>query len=147
MNATALAALIAAVSFAVLAGVGVYVMLRLARLLTGGTELVAELRGRGDALFARANAAVDRASEQLDRTDAVTASMDELGAGMSELAGQVSALAGLGRAIASGPVGRAAALAYGVRHAVSVRRTGRVTLGNQLNGGRGRELPSGRSDT
>jgi hypothetical protein len=50
--------------------------------------------------------------------------MDELDAGMAELAGQVTALAGLGRAIASGPVGRVGALAYGVRHAVSLRRGG-----------------------
>jgi hypothetical protein len=44
---------------------------------------------------------------------------------MTELAGQVTALAGLGRAIAGGPVGRVGALAYGVRHAVSLRRTDR----------------------
>jgi hypothetical protein len=50
--------------------------------------------------------------------------MAELDAGMAELAGQVTALAGLGRAIASGPVGRLGALAYGVRHAVSLRRGG-----------------------
>jgi hypothetical protein len=128
MNATAIAALIAAVSFAVVAGVGVYVMLRLVRLLTDGTKLVAEWRGRSDALFARANAAVDRADAQLDRTDTVAASMDELGAGMSELADQVSALAGAGRAIARGPVGRAAALAYGIRRAVGLRRAARRTV-------------------
>ena len=44
------------------------------------------------------------------------------------LPGQVTALAGLGRAIAGGPVGRLGALAYGVRHAVSLRRTSRRTL-------------------
>jgi hypothetical protein len=54
--------------------------------------------------------------------------MDELGAGMTELAGQVSALAGLGRAIAGGPVGRMGALAYGVRHAVNLRRTPKRAL-------------------
>jgi hypothetical protein len=48
--------------------------------------------------------------------------MDELNAGMSELADQVSALAGLGRAIAAGPAGRAAAFVYGVRRAVAIRR-------------------------
>ena len=66
---------------------------------------------------------MDRAGRQLDRTESVTASMDELGAGMTELAGQVTALAGLGRAIAGGPVGRMGALAYGVRHAVGLRRS------------------------
>jgi hypothetical protein len=58
--------------------------------------------------------------------------MDELGTGMNELAGQVTALAGLGRAIAGGPVGRAGALAYGVRHAVSLRRSARRTLPGQV---------------
>jgi len=132
MNATAIAALIAAVSFAVLAGLGSYVMLRLVRLLADGTKLVADMRDRGDALFARADAAVDRADGQLDRADAVTASMDELGAGMSELAGQVSALAGLGRAIAGGPVGRVGAVAYGVRRAVGMRRAARRTVRGEL---------------
>ena len=45
---------------------------------------------------------------------------------MTELAGQASALAGIGRSVAGavvgGPVGRAAAVAYGVRHAVGLRR-------------------------
>jgi hypothetical protein len=44
---------------------------------------------------------------------------------MTELAGQASALAGVGRTVAGavvgGPLGRAAAVAYGVRHAVGVR--------------------------
>jgi hypothetical protein len=43
---------------------------------------------------------------------------------MNELAGQVTALAGLGRMIAHGPVGRAGAVVYGVRHAVTLRRSG-----------------------
>jgi hypothetical protein len=79
-----------------------------------------------------AQQAVDRAGHQLDRAESVTASMDELGTGMSELAGQVTALAGLGRAIAGGPVGRAGALAYGLRHAVSLRRGSRRTLPGQV---------------
>jgi hypothetical protein len=58
--------------------------------------------------------------------------MDELGTGMNELAGQVTALAGLGRAVATGPVGRVGALAYGVRHAVGLRRSGRRTLPGQV---------------
>ena len=52
--------------------------------------------------------------------------MADLGDSMTELAGQASALAGIGRSVAGavvgGPVGRAAAVAYGVRHAVGLRR-------------------------
>ena len=99
-------------------------------------SLVADVRERGDVLLTRAQAAVDgaqaavdRAGRQLDRTESVTASMDEIGTGMAELSGQVSALAGLGRAIAGGPVGRVGALAYGVRHAMSLRRPRRTLPG------------------
>ena len=140
MNAAEAAALIAAVFWALLVSVGVFVLFRLGRLLGESSRLVADLRERGDVLLQRAQtavdgaqAAVDRAGRQLDRTESVTASMDELGTGMAELAGQVTALAGLGRAIADGPVGRIGALAYGVRHAVSLRRTGsRRTLSGRV---------------
>jgi hypothetical protein len=131
MNGAELAALIAAVFWALLVCVGVFVLFRLGRLLSESSKLVADVRERGDVLLQRAQAAVDgaqaavdRAGQQLDRTQSVTASMDELGAGMTELAGQVTALAGLGRALAGGPVGRVGALAYGVRHAVGKRRGG-----------------------
>lgn len=129
MNAAGLAALIAAAFWALLVCVGVFVLFRLGRLLSESSKLVADVRERGDVLLTRAqaavdgaHAAVDRAGSQLDRAESVTASMDQLGAGMAELAGQVTTLAGLGRAIAAGPAGRAAALAYGVRHAVRLRR-------------------------
>jgi uncharacterized protein YoxC len=138
MNAAELAALIAAVFWALLVCVGVVVLFRLGRLLSEASRLVADLRQRGDVLLQRAQtavdgaqAAVDRAGRQLDQTESVTASMDELGAGMAELAGQVTALAGLGRAIAGGPVGRTAALAYGVRHAVGLRRAGSRERGSR----------------
>ena len=139
MNAAELAALIAAVFWALLVCVGVFVLFRLGRLLSESSRLVADVRERGDVLLQRAQTAVDgaqtavdRAGQQLDRTQSVTASMDELGAGMTELAGQVTALAGLGRAIAGGPVGRVAAVAYGVRHAVGLRRHARRTLPGHL---------------
>ena len=135
MNAAELAALIAAVFWALLVCVGVFVLFRLGRLLSESSKLVADVRERGDVLLQRAQAAVDgaqvavdRAGRQLDQSESVTASMDELGAGMTELAGQVSALAGLGRAVAVGPVGRMGALAYGVRHAVNLRRTPKAAL-------------------
>jgi hypothetical protein len=139
MNATGLAALIAAVFWALLVCAGVFVLFRLGRLLSESSRLVADVRERGDVLLTRAQAAVDgaqaavdRAGHQLDRTESVTASMDELGAGMSELAGQVTALAALGRAIAAGPAGRLGALAYGVRHAMSLRRPRRTLPGRVM---------------
>jgi uncharacterized protein YoxC len=133
MSVTGVAALIAAVSFGVLACAGVYLAVRLTRVLGEATALVRETRAEQHAVLARANAAVDRANTHLDRTDAVAASMDELGSGVAELAGQVSALAGLGRSLAAGPVGRAAAVAYGVRHAVTLRRAPRALPGEVVN--------------
>ena len=132
MNLTSVAALIAAMSFAVLACAGVYLAVRLTRVLGDAATLVRETRADQQALFARANAAVDRAHAQLDRTEGVSASMDELGDSVTELNGQLSALAGLGRALAAGPVGRAAAAAYGVRHAVALRRDARRALPGQV---------------
>ena len=125
MSLTGIAALIAAVSFAVLAGAGVYLSVRFTRVLDDAATLVRDTRSDQQALFARANTAVDRANAQLDLTEAATASVGELGTAMTELAGQASALAGVGRTVAGavvgGPLGRAAAVAYGVRHAVGVR--------------------------
>jgi len=125
MSLTGIAALIAAVSFAVLAGAGVYLAVRFTRVLGDAATLVRDTRSDQQALFARANTAVDRANAQLDLTEAATASVGELGTAMTELAGQASALAAVGRTVAGavvgGPLGRAAAVAYGVRHAVGVR--------------------------
>jgi uncharacterized protein YoxC len=133
-----IAALIAAISFALLALAGIVALVKLTRFLSASTRLVTLLHDRGDVLIDRAQAAVDgaqaavdRAGRQLDRTESVTASMDELGAGMADLAGQVTALAGLGRAVAASPVGRVAAVAYGIRHAVS-RRKARTLPGSVI---------------
>src|ERR1700750_3164073 len=125
VNWADVAALVAAFFFAVLVCAAVYVLIRLARLLTEARRLVADTRARSDSMFERAQAGVDRGHEQLDAPAPVAAGMDELNTGMSQLSAQVSALAGLGRAVATGPAGRAAAFVYGVRHAVRLRRDGR----------------------
>jgi uncharacterized protein YoxC len=126
MSLTGVAALIAAVSFFALACAAAYLAIRFTRVLGDAATLVRETRADQQALFARANAAVDRASAQLDRTEAATAAVADLGDSMTELAGQASALAGIGKSVAGavvgGPVGRAAAVAYGIRHAVGLRR-------------------------
>ena len=126
MSLTGVAALIAAVSFAVMACAVVYLALRFTKVLGDAATLVRETQAGQQALFARANAAIDRAETQLASTEAATAAVADLGDSMTELAGQASALAGIGRSVAgavvAGPVGRAAAVAYGVRHAIGLRR-------------------------
>ena len=126
MSAIGIAALIAAVSFAVIAASVAYLTIRATRVLGDAGTLIRETKTGQEAVLARANATVDRASSQLDVAEAVNASMDELGTGMAELAGQVNALAGFGKTMAgsvvTGPVGRVAAFAYGIRHAAGKRR-------------------------
>jgi uncharacterized protein YoxC len=124
MNAGQLAALIAAVFFAAGVCVAAYALVKLARLLTAATGFLTGMREQADVLIEQAHAAIDRTNQQLDRTDAITANMDEVSANVAELTEHVSALAGLGRALAAGPVGKAAAVAYGVRRAVGLRRAG-----------------------
>jgi ABC-type transporter Mla subunit MlaD len=129
MTAIGVAALIAAASFGVLACAGVYLTVRFSKLLGAAATLFRETGAGQRLLLDRANAAVDRANAQLDKHEAVAASMDELGASVAELADQASALAGLGKTVAGaligGPAGKAAAVAYGFRHAVGVRRGAR----------------------
>jgi predicted PurR-regulated permease PerM len=126
MSAGQLAALIAVGFFAVLACVGVYVLVRLARLMTAVTGIVDRYSERADLLIDQAQAAIDRTNEQLIRTDAITASMDQVTANMAELSGHVSAMAGLARSISSAvsaPLTGLSAFAFGVRRAMLVRRS------------------------
>jgi hypothetical protein len=124
VSAVGLAALIAAGFFAVGMVAAVYVLLRLAGLVSAATRTLTDYHTRASALIDQANSAVDRAHEQLARTDAVTASMDEVTANMAELSGHVSALGGLARGISSGfgaPLLRLSALVFGVRRALALR--------------------------
>jgi uncharacterized protein YoxC len=126
MSAGQLAALIAAISFAVLAAAGVVVLIKLGRVLSTAKRLMVDYSGRADLLLDRAQAAVDRTNEQLARTDSITAGMDQVTANMAELSGHVVALTGLARAMSaavSTPVTGLAALVHGVRRAVIVRRS------------------------
>ena len=129
MNTAQLAALIAAVFFAAGVCVAAYALIKLARLLTEATRALGRAREQTDLVIRQAQAAIDRTNEQLDRTDAITANMNEVSANVAELTEHVSALAGLGRALAAGPVGKVAAVTYGVRHAVGMRRGGGVATG------------------
>jgi len=152
MNAGQLAALIAAAFFAVLVCAGVYVLIRLARLASTVTGLVADYRERTDRLLTEAQAAVDRTTEQLARTDAITTSMDQVTSNMAELSGHVAALTGLARGLseaATVPLHGAAAFVFGLRRALAVRRSLQVaavaeTIPERLPDGMADRLPQGR---
>jgi ABC-type transporter Mla subunit MlaD len=149
VSAGQIAELIAAGFFAIGVCAGVFVLLRLARLISAANRVLADYGDRANTLIERAQAAVDRTNEQLARTDSITANMDDVTANMAELSGHVSALAGLARGISAGlgtPLLRASAFAFGVRRAVALRRTvgtgaaprGRGTLASRAAG-----LPAG----
>jgi hypothetical protein len=126
MSAGQIAALVAAGFFAIGVCAGVFVLYRLARLISSANRMLTDYGDRATTLIERAQAAVDRTNEQLARTDSITASMDDVTANMAELTGHVSALAGLARGISVGlgtPLLRASAFAFGVRRAVALRRT------------------------
>jgi methyl-accepting chemotaxis protein len=130
MNAGQLAALIAAGFFAVGVCAAVYVLLRLARLITLATAVLTGYQDATDNLMRRAQAAVDRADEQLARTHALSESVEAVSGSLSDLSEQVAAVAGSARLIANGvgtPVLRIAATGYGIRRALAIRRAGRLT--------------------
>ncbi len=124
LTAVQAAAVVAAIAFAVLASAGVYTLVKLARLISAATGVVADLRVRSDLLIGRANSAVDRANEQLARTDAITANMDEVASNIAELTADVSMLSRAVHAVLGGPLGRLAAFSFGVRRAIALRSAG-----------------------
>lgn len=124
MTAGEIAALIAAVSFALLSLVGVFVLIRLARLISEGTAMLSDVRTRSDELLVQASQAVDRAHEQLTRTDAISTNLDVINSNLAELTGDISLMTRAVRTMFAGPVGRVAAFSYGVRRAIGLRRGG-----------------------
>ena len=143
-TAVQVAAVIAAVAFAVLAAAGVYALVKLARLISAASAVVAEFRVRSDLVLGRADAAVDRAHEQLARTDAITANMDEVSSSIAELTADVSMLTGAVRTLLGGPLGRLAAFSFGVRRAIALRRPGPAPAAGHLSAPAARAM---RADT
>jgi Bacterial protein of unknown function (DUF948) len=145
VNAGQLAALIAAAFFAIGVCAGVWVLIRLGRLISAATAAVTRYQDGADELLRRAHAAVDRADEQLARTGALTQSVEQVTASMGDLSEQVSAVAGTARLIAAGlgtPALRLAAAGHGVRRALAVRRSASAVQAPGRHGKR-RSLMSG----
>ncbi len=151
MNAGQLAALIAAAFFAIAMCAAVFVLVRLARLISAATSLVTSYQAGAEDVLARSRAAVELADKQLARTGAMAEGVDAVAASMSDLSLQVSAVAGTAKLIASGlgtPVLRLAAAGHGIRHALAVRRRAQ-TAGISAHGadgaGQARRVPAGRA--
>jgi uncharacterized protein YoxC len=146
MSTGGLAALIAAGFWAVGVCVGTYVLIKLAGLVTEATRFVAELRSRTDVIVEQAHAAIDRTNQQLDRTGAIATNLDQVTANVADLTENVTVLADLARGLAEGPVGKVAGVAYGVRRAVGLRRTGVTPVqAGPVQAGPVQAQPAGRS--
>ena len=134
LNAVWVAVIVAAICWAVLVAVAVYVLVKLARLINQTSAAVSGLRQDSDAVIARAHATLDDTVGQLARTDEITASMDEVAGNMAELTGRVTQfapLAKLAAAQAGSRFGRISALVYGVRHAAELRVGSRAIEGSR----------------
>lgn len=129
LNAVWVAVIVAAFCWAVLVAAAVYVLVKLARLISQTSTAVAGLRESSDAVIDRAHATLDATAGQLSRTDEITASMDEVASNMAELTGRVTQFAPLARlagAQAGSRFARVSALVYGVRHAAELRAGSRA---------------------
>jgi uncharacterized protein YoxC len=124
LNAVWAAVIVAALCWAVLVAAAVYVLVKLARLISQASAAVSGLQENSDAVIARAHATLDETAGQLSRTDEITASMDEVASNMAELTGRVTQFAPLARlagAQAGSRLARVSAFVYGVRHAAELR--------------------------
>ncbi|KUP96132.1 DUF948 domain-containing protein [Thermobifida cellulosilytica] len=111
-----LAALVAAVAWAVVAVFLCIALIKLIRLLTEATSAVAELRARTTPLLDDLATTVERANSSLDRVEEITANL----ASSSE---DVSTVTALTRSAVTGPLVKVASLSYGVRQVLGRRKT------------------------
>ncbi|GAA3967793.1 DUF948 domain-containing protein [Thermobifida alba] len=111
-----LAALVAAVVWAVVAVFLCVALIRLARLLAEATRAVSEFREHTAPLLDDLAATVERANGSLDRVEEITANL----ASSSE---DVSTVTALTRSAVTGPLVKVASLSYGMRRVLGRRRT------------------------
>lgn len=110
-----LAGLIVAVGWVVLVIFLAYVLVKLARLLTETTKMVADIGEHTGPLLDDVTETVAQANEQLGRLDTITKQVAVVTENVAALTATVSAVVG-------GPLVKVAAFSYGVRRAISQRR-------------------------
>jgi len=115
MSAGAIAGLIAAGSFLILALVGCFVLFKLGRIFDEGTARVRQ-----------AGTTVDEVNQALAHVNTELERVDSIAANVQTITGNVSALTGLFAATLGGPVVKVAAFSYGVRRAAAKRSRGEL---------------------
>ena len=103
-----LAALIAAIGFALLMLALCYVVLKLARTVDETSKLVAGINSKTMPLLGEVTQSVTHVNQELTRVDAITANVQSM-------TGNVSALTSLFAATLGSPIIKVAAFSYGVR--------------------------------
>lgn len=111
------AGLIAAVAFVVLVALLAVPLLKLGRVLDETRTTIRTLSDDTRPLLSEVTTTVSHTNEQLVKVDTITTNA-------AQVATNVSALTALFAATLGSPVVKVAAFTYGVRHAVSGRRTG-----------------------
>ena len=114
------AALIAAVAFALLMLALTYVVLKLSKTVEETQRLVAGITDKTVPLLGEVTTSVVHVNQELTRVDAITANVQSI-------SGNVSALTSLFAATLGSPIIKVAAFSYGVRQAANKRQADEVT--------------------
>ncbi|MCP3013477.1 DUF948 domain-containing protein [Nocardiopsis dassonvillei] len=109
------AALVAAVVWAVLATFMCVALVKLIKLINEATKVVSELGDRTPPLLDDVASTVERTNTSLERVEEITANVQA----SSE---DVSTMTALTRSVITGPLVKAASLSYGVRRVLGQRR-------------------------
>lgn len=117
MSVGDVAGLIAAIGFVILVGLLAVPLLKLGRVLDETRTTIRTLSDDTRPLLSEVTTTVTHTNEQLVKVDTITTNA-------VQVATNVSALTALFAATLGSPVVKVAAFTYGVRHAVSGRRTG-----------------------
>ncbi|MFL1376569.1 MULTISPECIES: DUF948 domain-containing protein [unclassified Nocardiopsis] len=118
------AALVAAVVWAVLATFICVALVKLIKLINAATVVVSELGDRTPPLMNDVAATVERANTSLERVEEITANAQA----SSE---DVATMTALTRSVVTGPLVKAASLSYGVRRVLGQRRALAVVRGRR----------------
>ncbi|QUX24527.1 MULTISPECIES: DUF948 domain-containing protein [Nocardiopsis] len=118
------AALVAAVVWAVLATFICVALVKLIKLINAATTVVSELGDRTPPLMDDVAATVERANTSLERVEEITANAQAT-------TEDVATMTALTRSVVTGPLVKAASLSYGVRRVLGQRRALAVVRGRR----------------
>ncbi|MEU0493662.1 DUF948 domain-containing protein [Nocardiopsis sp. NPDC006139] len=118
------AALVAAVVWAVLATFICVALVKLIKLINAATAVVSELGDRTPPLMDDVAATVERANTSLERVEEITANAQAT-------TEDVATMTALTRSVVTGPLVKAASLSYGVRRVLGQRRALAVVRGRR----------------